>query len=99
MYNKWNEVDWSRRNSEIVKQTGLSPAAVSRKRKSIGVPHPGRPTWRINWSGTNWSKSDAELALEKNCSVTAVAYARSRQSWLSLGFMSLILLFKGKAKA
>lgn len=73
----WNNVDWSKRTTEIAKELGVSPGNVSYHRNGMDNRRAKRNSYRIDWSNVDWTKPNFVIAKEKNASPSAVISART----------------------
>lgn len=72
--------DWSLRDVEIARLTGVNPMTVRLRRLKAGIPL-GKRTLTSKpskWSGVDWSKSNAEIAAERGVSRQCVSLYRKR---------------------
>lgn len=70
--------DWSLRDSEIARRTGVRYATVRNRRQRADIP-PGKSSYyKSKWSDVDWSKSDSTLAKERGVTRQCVNQYRKR---------------------
>lgn len=72
--------DWTLRDIEIARLTGVAYSVVRDRRISAGIPR-GKRTLTprpSKWAGVNWSKSNAEIMAERGVSRQCVSLYRKR---------------------
>lgn len=78
---EWTAVqDWSLRDIEIARLTGVAYSVVRSRRISAGIPNGKRTLTpkQSKWRGVDWSKSNAEIMAERGVSRQCVSLYRKR---------------------
>jgi hypothetical protein len=74
----WNNVDWTKKNSQIAQALGLTNSAVSYYKRKMHSRRLARAKHLIDWSNVDWSKPNYIIAENKLATPPAVATARAR---------------------
>lgn len=70
--------DWSLRDSEISRQTGVRYATVRNRRQQAHIPPGKASSFKSKWCGVDWSKPDSTIAKERGVTRQCVNQYRKR---------------------
>ena len=58
---KWSKMDWSKQNSELADEMGLSQERIRQIRQQLGAPNPTHPNrWRKTAQALQWAKDNLD---------------------------------------
>jgi len=60
-----SEQDWTLRDAEIARLTGLSHTVVRNRRRKAGIAKGSVSKRKSKWDDVDWSKSDIEIAHDR----------------------------------
>jgi hypothetical protein len=76
---EWVEAqDWSFRDTEIARKTGIPLFTVRSRRIKAGIPKGTISTRPGKWADVDWTKPDAAIAAERNVTRQCVNFYRKR---------------------
>ena len=70
--------DWSLRDAEIARKTGLSQTTVRNRRMKAGITKGAVSYRKSKWADVDWSKTDTEIAKERGVSRQCAQQYRKR---------------------